>query len=374
MSSIEDDLRAQQQALASLAASLAACAADTGAIAARVEAALAQTPPAPPPVRTPGPGFFGDEAEAPWYEFGAAADGSLRVAYNDWDGKITLRKNVAGGAGDASSWLKTGQYDFNTNGFGSAPLSLLADGSMAMVVASITPAPHATVSVGWLRAPPGSDVFAGYTPIPVPAGALPYGPLLQLEVRPATAPKTYRYAFNHYSQIAGQPNLSHIMWSDDGDIWPATDTLPYPADGNLGLTEATVGEFPSAAYPYAFAVRADLDAANPAKRDGGYLGLKIAGGWSAPGNTGRRIRMPRVIRHPGGAFMLSLREYVPSTGKQLGLVLIDPGDGFGPPIVVTDDANNAPFVFCHQGQWWALVQHCAPNQRSFSRIALTIPA
>lgn len=301
---------------------------------------------------------FHDALEYAWYEFAQTADGSILVSYNVANG-VAVRRSRNGGKGEweLMAVLPYSAYEVTPDRRIYAPMSKLANGNLAIVVGNGEMT--APTAFGWIEISNNGKTFSALRPIAIPSGAYWFGPLIELN--DGTLVVSSHRLFTNNSE-------SWLSSAADRTNWNTHTQIATPADGNIGLTEAVVANSEGGILSV---VRSDKVGTGGA--DGGYVaqGASLAN-LGALSPIGDIIRMPRL--YPiNGSLYLAYRRYVPSaSGDNQAVAVLAPmaSGALGAPVFQHPGANNAPFVYQHQGEWFAIFQTL--NKRAFRRVPVAL--
>ena len=247
----------------------------------------------------------------------------------------------------------------------------LSEKSLLLTVVSSkkTEEAKATRWVNWVRSDDNGKTWSGPTPITSLANHVyAYGPVCVMS--------DGRWAYcPYYEELADDGRRkfrSMLVWStDEGKTWSKPIAFPLPADGNIGLTEATVVELGPG--DYLAAIRADEWPTTPEAFDGFYFSRSTDGlTWSVPETLCERGRMPLFYRL-GDLWALTYRLYdAPRKLQHSAIRFSRDGREWTDPAVIESGVNAGPQLVRVAGKLLAF-NNQFPDRNTGTRIVVKIP-
>ena len=296
---------------------------------------------------------------SPWATWIEGRDDTILMAYGGaGDGKVHVTRSSDAGV----SW----QEDAVLNYDATMPyLTRLADGRLVMVVYDQIFGP-----ISWMASQDDGRTWSQSHPIPIdyptdpPRTIHPHGPILEMS--------DGRWAFCSVWAWRKKNRVTRalVVWSHDGGkTWSKPIAWPTTADGNHGLTEATIAQV--APQKYVAAIRSDEG--GDKCWDGGYFSQSEDGvAWSVPqpftDRVGEKVNMPKFYRI-GDQWVLTYRLWNPKGSTSLSALRVSRnGIEWSEPILIGADPsyNNGAFLVRVKKQLIAL-NHRYPNHQTITR-------
>ena len=299
----------------------------------------------------------GDEG-SPWPTWIEGRNDTILMAYGAaGDGKIHVTRSSDAGV----SWQEISVLNYNAL---YPYLTRLADDRLVMVVYHDLYGP-----ISWIDSRDDGRTWSSPHQITVdyptdsPRTIHPYGPIIEMS--------DGRWAFCSVWAWRKKNRVTRalLVWSHDGGkTWSKPIAWPTAADGNHGLSEATIAQV--APQKYVAAIRSDEG--GDKCWDGGYFSQSEDGvNWSVPkpftNRVGEKVDMPKFYRI-GDRWVLTYRLYNNQSGNLSALRLSLNGIEWSEPFVIGADKhyNNGPFLVRVKNQLIAL-NHRYPDRQSISR-------
>lgn len=298
----------------------------------------------------------------PWPMFCQAPNGHILMSYLRTGDDIPIYESSDGGW----TWQEIGNVNLDS---GYTFLSVDADDRvMAAVYENVS-------TVGFSRSLDNGRTWSARVNITSkPADTWHYGPVVHAPLSGKLLYCTYLYPGLVDTGDDFEQYLMTRDYANDAAAW-TVHTIPLPADGNTGGTEAAVIEI--AANTYFMVIRADevnpADGTNANRHDGGYWTVTTNGGtsWTTPAPLGNQtaygdeLRMPLLWKLRDGSVLLTYRWQesgsAPFPGVYRRITFAGSTPTIGARTPVLPDCNSAPFVFEFDDQWSALCQMYGPS-------------